>query len=80
MLITKDIAEASREEVLKDFTSYPVVQHFTGADLEKFFNVKGAKAVGFAKSGLAQSIYAGLKDYRINRPLHPSRLNVSPSV
>jgi ribosomal protein L7Ae-like RNA K-turn-binding protein len=72
VLITTDIAEASREEVLKDFTHYPVVQHFTAADLEKFFNVKGAKAVGFIKSGLAQSIYAELKAYRINRPIvHP---------
>ena len=68
VLITTDIAEASREEVLKDFTHYPVVQHFTGAELEKFFNVKGAKAVGFIKSGLAQSIYAELKEHRLNKP------------
>ncbi len=68
VLITTDIADASREEVLKDFTHYPVVQHFTGADLEQFFNVKGAKAVGFTKSGLAQSIYAELKSFRLNKP------------
>jgi hypothetical protein len=68
VLITEDIAEASREEVLKDFSHYPVVQHFTGADLEKFFNVKGARAVGFTKSGLAQSIYAELKSFRLNKP------------
>ena len=68
VLITTDIAEASREEVLRDFTHYPVVQHFTGADLERFFAVKGAKAVGFTKSGLAQSIYAELKSFRLNKP------------
>ena len=68
VLITEDIAESSREEVLKDFTHYPVVQHFTAADFEKFFGIKGAKAVGFAKSGLAQSIYAELKAHRINKP------------
>jgi len=68
VLITEDIAETSREEVLKDFTHYPVVQHFTAADFEKFFAVKGAKAVGFTKSGLAQSIYAELKAHRINKP------------
>jgi hypothetical protein len=73
VLITTDIAEASREEVLKDFTHYPVVQFFTAADFEKFFAVKGAKAVGFTKSGLAQSIYAELKAHRINQPLHPSK-------
>jgi len=68
VLIATDIAEASRAEVLKDFIHYPVVQHFTAADLETHFNVKGAKAVGFTKSGLAQSIYAELKAHRINRP------------
>jgi len=68
VLITEDIAESSREEVLKDFSHYPVVQHFTGTDLEKFFGVKGAKAVGFTKSGLAQSIYAELKSFRLNKP------------
>lgn len=73
VLITSDIAEASRDEVLKDFQHYPVVQYFTAADLEIFFNLKGAKAVGFTKSGLAQSIYAELKSHRINRPLNPSK-------
>jgi ribosomal protein L7Ae-like RNA K-turn-binding protein len=70
VLITEDIGEANREEVLRDFTHYPVVQHFQAADLEHFFNVKGAKAVGFLKSGLAQSIYAELKEYRLNKPPH----------
>ena len=78
VLIATDIAEASREEVLKDFTHYPVVQHFTAAELEKFFNVKGAKAVGFLKSGLAQSIYAELKPHRINQPMHRSPTGAPP--
>ena len=68
VLITTDIAEASREEVLKDFSYYPVVQYFTAADFEKFFAVRGAKAIGFTKSGLAQSIYAELKLFRLNKP------------
>ena len=75
VLITVDIAESSREEVLKDFAHYPVVQYFTAADLERFFSVKGAKAVGFAKSGLAQSIYAELKAHRINQPMVPGGSN-----
>ncbi len=78
VLITTDIAEASREEVLKDFAHYPVVQHFTGADLERFFSVKGAKAVGFTKSGLAQSIYAELKSHRINQPMTPGGRDSRP--
>jgi hypothetical protein len=80
VLITTDIAETSREEVLKDFIHYPVVQHFTAADLETFFKVKGAKAVGFLKSGLAQSIYAELKAYRINRPFLQAKPSSAPPV
>ncbi len=78
VLITEDIAAEHRDEVLKNFAHYPVVQHYQQPDLEKFFNVKGAKAVGFLKSGLAQSIYAELKSYRINRPLHPAQPSGSP--
>ena len=78
VLITDDIAENHREEVLADFKHYPVVQHFVAADLEKYFGVKGAKAIGFAKSGLAQSIYAGLKEHRINRPVEPRKPSESP--
>ena len=80
VLITEDIAESSREEVLKDFAHYPVVQFFTAADFERFFAVKGAKAVGFAKSGLAQSIYAELKPFRINQPLHSNKSSEPPKV
>ena len=69
VLITEDIAENVRAEILLDFKHYPVVQHFTAADLEKFFEIKGAKTIGFAKSGLAKSIYAELKEYRINQPV-----------
>lgn len=69
VLITEDIAESVRAEILLDFKHYPVVQHYAAADLEKFFGIKGAKAIGFAKSGLAQSIYAELKAHRINQPV-----------
>jgi hypothetical protein len=56
------------------------VQHFTVADFERFFSIKGAKAVGFAKSGLAQSIYAELKSFRINKPVTPGGSNSKPAV
>ena len=71
VLITTDLSEKSRTEILAEFAHYPVVQHYTAEDLEKFFRVKGAKVVGFEKSGLAQSIYAGLKEHRINQPPSP---------
>jgi hypothetical protein len=66
VLITEDLSERSRAEVLGDFSHYPVVQRYSSADLESFFQFRGAKVVGFAKSSLAQSIYAELKQYRIN--------------
>ena len=69
VLITTDISDGSRAEILTDFSHYPVVQKYTSAELDKFFGVKGAKVVGFAKSGLAQSIYAEMKESRINRPV-----------
>lgn len=72
VLITTDLSENSREQILKDYAHYPVVQHFTETDLEKFFALKGTKVVGFAKSGLAQSIYAELKQYRLNKPVKPT--------
>jgi hypothetical protein len=73
VLITVDISENSRKEVLSQFSHYPVVQHYSSEDLEKHFAIKGAKVVGFAKSGLAQSIYAELKEHRINRPVIPKK-------
>jgi hypothetical protein len=68
VLITDDLSETSRQEVLKDYAHYPVVQHYAATDLETYFGVKGAKVVGFQKSGLAQSIYGELREYRINSP------------
>src|SRR5580693_2823553 len=68
VLIATDIIEAHREEVLRDLKHYPVVQHYTAEELGKFFDCAGAKAIGFTKSALAQSIYAGLKAFRINKP------------
>jgi hypothetical protein len=72
VLITCDISETSRAEILSDFAHYPVVQHYTTEELEQYFRIQGAKVIGFEKSDLAQSIYAGLKKHRINRPIHPS--------
>ena len=78
ILVTNDLAPDIRAEVLLDFKHYPVVQHFTQPDVEAFFGIKGAKVVGFAKSGLAQSIYAELKEHRINQPVTPTRRSESP--
>lgn len=68
ILITTDVSDNTRTHVLKDFSHYPVVQHYIQSDIEYHFGFKGTKVVGFAKSGLAQSIYAELKQHRINKP------------
>jgi len=81
VLITRDLSENSRAQILSDFAHYPIVEYYTEADLEKFFGVKGTKVAGFAKSGLAQSIYAELKEHRINKPVarsKPSELPPTP--
>lgn len=67
ILITTDISENSRTQILTEYAHYPVVQCYTEAEVEKFFALKGTKVLGFAKSGLAQSIYAELKPHRINK-------------
>jgi hypothetical protein len=71
VLITHDLSAKSRAEILSDYAHYPVVQHYTTEELEIFFGIKRAKVVGFEKSGLAQSIYAELKAYRINKKIVP---------
>lgn len=71
VLIPQDISPAGRETVLRDFAHYPVVQHFTTAELERWFDIRHVKVLGFAKSSLAQSIYAELKASRINKPVVP---------
>jgi len=71
VLITRDLSEQSRAEVLSDFAHYPVVQHYTSEELTQFFGLNGTKVIGFAKSGLAQSIYAELKQHRLNKPAEP---------
>jgi hypothetical protein len=80
VLITLDISEQSRAEVLADFAHYPVVQLYTSAQLEKFFGVKGAKVIGFQKSGLAQSVYAELKQHRLNKPAKTDVIATSDSA
>jgi hypothetical protein len=78
VLVTRDLSETSRAEILSDFAHYPVVQHYTSEELEKYFGIKGAKVVGFEKSDLAKSLYAELKPHRINSPVVASRGKENP--
>ncbi len=70
VLITNDLSKSSQEAILQEFAYYPLIQHYTSADLERLFQLKGAKVIGFQKSDLAKSIYAELKEFRINRTIH----------
>ena len=65
VLITRDLSESSRREVLGNFASYPIVEHYTSADLKQFFGLENTKVLGFRKSTLAQSVYSELKEYRL---------------
>jgi hypothetical protein len=69
VLIAADISASSRDEVLKEFADYPVVQRYSSTEFERFFGVRNAKVLGLAKSTLAKSIYAELKEHRINQPV-----------
>jgi hypothetical protein len=68
VLITTDISENSKQEVLREFSDYPILQKYTAQELEEHFGVRNAKVVGFEKSSLAQSIYGELKEFRLNSP------------
>ncbi len=68
VLVTTDLSPGSRAEILGEFDGYPIVQHYTSADLERLFNARGAKVIGFARSALAQSILTELKVHRIHQP------------
>lgn len=68
VLITCDLSEKSREEILRDYSHYPVIQFYTCEEIERHFGLRGTKVVGFRKSTLAKSVYAELKLHRINKP------------
>lgn len=68
ILISEDISESSRTEILRDFADYPILQRYNSAQFEEFFAIRNAKVVGLKKSSLAKSIYAELKEFRLNKP------------
>src|SRR5262249_34026715 len=72
LLITEDLSENGRNQILSAFEHYPIVQRYLAADLEKHFGLKNTKVLGFAKSDLSRSIYQEMKEFRINKPLQRS--------
>ena len=54
ILISEDISDGSRDEILQDFKDYPVLQHFTTLQFESFFGLRNTKVIGLKKSSLAK--------------------------
>jgi hypothetical protein len=61
VLITADLSANSRQSIKSTFHPLPIIERYTSADVERLFNLKATKVVGFRKSSLAQSIYRELK-------------------
>jgi len=80
VLVTEDISQNSLQEILKDFAPYPVLKKYVSEDLEKHFGIKNAKVIGFKKSGLAQSLYAEMKEKRLNKPSDTKSVGSGPTV
>lgn len=69
VLITRDISDRGRSEALRKLKHYPVVQCLRSADIERHFDLRGVRLLGFRKSGLSKSLYAEWKRHRVNKPL-----------
>ena len=66
LLITTDISENSKNEMLASF-SCPVYQHFTSEEIEAMFGFHGTKVLGFHRSPLTQSVLPLLTPYLVGR-------------
>ncbi len=58
VLITHDLSETSRVEILSDFRIIRV-QQYTSKELERHFGINGAKVTGFKKSGFSNALADG---------------------
>lgn len=80
VLVTTDLSENSRKEVLRDFQACPVVERYTSGQLEELLKLRRTKVIGFLKSDLARSLYAEVKTQRLNDPAGPAKQpEVSPT-
>lgn len=80
ILITEDISENSREEVLRDFAC-PVYQALTMDSITELFAFKGTKIVGFRRNVLSSQIQRLLHDHHIVvKPLAETALAEHPRV
>ena len=66
-LVTEDISENSRREVLRDFPC-PVYQALTAEQVDSLFHFHNTKLLGFARSALSAQIQKLLKGRRLVAP------------
>lgn len=78
VLVTQDLSENSRKEILYKFQHYPVVRFGNSDSICKALGIHGAKVIGFTKGGLSKSLYELMKPHRINRPVIPASSGIDP--
>ncbi len=71
LLVTEDISENSKNELLHAFKC-PIYQCFTSEQIENMFGFRGTKVLGFHRSPLSTSALQLLAQYRIDN-LTPGR-------
>ena len=73
VLITEDISENSRREVLERIAC-PIYQALTAADVEALFGLANAKIVGFRKNGLSDNLAKSLQPFLVvPQARHPAQ-------
>lgn len=77
ILMTRDISENSRKEILYKFRPYPIVHFGVSEEICRLLGIHNAKVIGFTKGGLSQSLYRCLKSYRIENTQEPPSGTVS---
>ena len=77
VLITEDISENSRREVLERIAC-PVYQALTAADVEALFGLDNAKIVGFRKNGLSDNLAKHLQPFLVVSQVRPTAQSTPP--
>lgn len=66
VLITNDISENTRQMVVETFKC-PVYQCLTSEDIEKLFNYKGTKLLGFRRSPMSNAVLADIRPFIVKK-------------
>ena len=71
ILITTDLSQGSRSEIMGGFSGIPILEAFTSIEVEKFFGFRGTKVVGFRKSQLSKAILQSMEKERPRLKVEP---------